>query len=143
MRLVVDASVAVKWLVPEADSEQARRVYSDWKQGLVQLLAPSLLVAEVANVLWKKAKTNELHSAHAAGLFRDFKLLNLSLVPIEGLVLHALDFSFIYKHPVYDCIYVALALRERCPLLTADEELFSKISKPVPRMVRLLRDWVP
>jgi predicted nucleic acid-binding protein len=143
MRVVLDASVAAKWLVPEPDTEKARRVLVDWKEGRIELVAPSVLLVEVASVLWKKVKKNELHSGDAAGLFREFRHLGLPLVAIEGLIFHALDFSFFYKHPVYDCIYVALAVRERCSLLTADEELFQRISKPVPRMVRLLRDWEP
>lgn len=139
--MVLDACVAVKWLVPEADSEKAQDVLSGWNQGLIDLVAPALLLAEVANVLWKKAQRKEIDSGHAALLFKDFRLLSLPLVPVEPLVVHALDFSFLYKHSVYDCIYVALAARERCILLTADEKLFRTFRLPVRRMIRLLKEW--
>jgi predicted nucleic acid-binding protein len=136
MRLVLDASVAVKWLVAESDSPLA-----DWKQGRVELVAPSLLLAEVANALWKKVIRDELDSGRAACSFSYFRLLNLPLVPVERLVADALDFSFFYNHPVYDCAYLALAVREQCLVLTADEKFFNLVSSPILRTVRLLRDW--
>ena len=143
MRVVLDASVAVKWLLPEADSEKARGVLSAWNAGRLELVAPDLLLGEVANVLWKKAGKRELDRRQAARLFGDFMLLNLPLVAVKSLVLAALDFSFLHEHPVYDCIYVALAAREQCALLTADRKLFQTFSKSALRMVLLLRDWKP
>ena len=141
MRVVLDASVAVKWLLPEADSEKARDVLSGWNEGRVELVAPSLLLAEVANVFWKKVGKRETDPSQAAHVFREFCFLGVPLVPVEELVLPALDFSLLYKHSVYDCIYVALAVRDRCNLLSADEKLFRTFGKPPLRMVRLLKDW--
>ncbi|HUY12806.1 MAG TPA: type II toxin-antitoxin system VapC family toxin [Terriglobia bacterium] len=60
MRVVLDASVAVKWLLPEADSEKAQDVLLDWNAGRLELVVPGLLLAEVANVLWKKAGKREI-----------------------------------------------------------------------------------
>lgn len=74
-------------------------------------------------------------------MFREFCILGVPLIPAEGLVPAALDFSFLYKHPVYDCIYVALAITEQWALLTADTKLFRTFSKSALRMIRLLKDW--
>jgi predicted nucleic acid-binding protein len=144
VRIVIDACVAMKWLAPEADSERAREVFSAWQSGRLQPVAPALIMAEVANALWKKVKRQELHSGQAARLFRDFRLLGVRLIPIDELVFPALDFSFLYNHPVYDCIYVALAVRERSFLLTSDEPMarrFRNLKPKAKQIVRLLRDW--
>ncbi|MEK6604283.1 MAG: type II toxin-antitoxin system VapC family toxin, partial [Nitrospirota bacterium] len=61
-RLVVDASVAVKWLVPEIHADAARRILSPNNE----LLAPDLIWAEVGNVIWKKWRCGEV-PGHAAG----------------------------------------------------------------------------
>lgn len=141
MILVLDSSVAVKWLVPESDSEIARRVYSHWKRRQVEVLAPSLIFAEVANTLSKKVRRSELRAGHAAKLFGEFMRLGIPAVPVEQLIVEALDFSLRHTHPVYDCLYLALAFRERCALLTADEKLYRKFNVTVNRTVRLLNEW--
>lgn len=141
MTLVLDSSVAMKWLLPEAGSAIARRVYGEWQGGRFTLVAPSLILAEVANALWKKVRRHELYRQHAARLFGEFLRLGLPVVPADGLVFHALGFSLRYDHPVHDCIYMALAAREQCALLTADESLSRKFSAHEQKMVRLLSEW--
>lgn len=144
MRMVLDASVAVKWLLPEEESEKARHVFLDWNAGRIELAAPSLLPVEVASALCKKVRKKEVDRGRAAQLFWEFQRLNLPLVPAENLVFSALDFAFLYGHPVYDCIYVALAVRDRCCLLTADDVLVRRFRNPKPgarQFVCLLKDW--
>lgn len=146
MRMVLDASVAVKWLLPEEDSEKARHVFSEWNAGRIDLVAPSLLPAEAASALWKKVRKKEVDKGRAAQLFWEFQHLNVPLVPADGLVFSALDFAFLYGHPVYDCIYVALAVRERCRLLTADDAIVRRFRNPKSgskQLVCLLKDWQP
>ena len=146
MRMVLDASVAVKWLLPEVGSEKARSVFSEWNAGRVELVAPNLLPAEIASALWKKVRRKEADRWHAAQLFWEFQHLNIPLLPAESLVSSALDFAFLYGHPVYDCIYVALAVRERCRLLTADDAIVRKFRNPksgAKQLVCRLKDWQP
>ena len=66
MRLVVDASVAVKWLVAEEDSEAADRLLA----GGDDLHAPRLMASEIANALWRKARTGEIGQGQA-GIVHD------------------------------------------------------------------------
>ena len=61
MRLVVDASVAVKWLVAEEDSDAADRLLA----GGDDLYAPRLMVSEVANAVWRKARMGEIERGQA------------------------------------------------------------------------------
>jgi len=100
-RVVVDASVAVKWLIPEEFSAHARMLLStDY-----QLLAPDLLSAELGNALWKKHRRRELDSRTATRLLRDF-----SRIPIE-------------LHPAGRLGNLALAAGNRSTLVTADRRL--------------------
>ena len=134
-RLVVDASVVVKWLLPEIRSEAAKRLLADE----LQLWAPDLVWAEVGNVLWKRWRRGELPAEIVAALLRDFRRFPLSIHPSDPLfegawqVAHALDRSF------YDSLYLALAATLDCPLVTADLKLWNAL-RDGPARASLL--WV-
>ncbi|MGH9397646.1 MAG: type II toxin-antitoxin system VapC family toxin [Terriglobia bacterium] len=140
MNLVLDASVAGKWLLEESGSDKARAVFEKWNSGHLELIAPALLLAEVASMLWKRAVRGLIPGGKALQLFEGFTKLRLDLVHIEGLAGSALQLSVIYRRPFYDCLYVALALERHCDVLTADERLFRSFS-PRLQQVRLLKDW--
>jgi predicted nucleic acid-binding protein len=119
VRLVVDASVVIPCFVPERFSEAAR----GWIVAADLLLAPELLSLECANALWKKARVGELtlHDARSAldRIVSGFIELRSStaLAPI------ALELGAELNHPVYDCVYMALAEAESAAFLTADRKL--------------------
>ncbi|MPZ49378.1 MAG: PIN domain-containing protein [Dehalococcoidia bacterium] len=122
---VVDASVAVKWFLPEGDSAQAWSVIDRFDD----LLAPDLIIAEVANVFLKKLRRGEA-SADAAVA----DLLNLpryfQLKETTSLAERAFRIAVEHNRSVYDSLYVALALQEHCPLITADQRLCNSL-RPV------------
>ncbi|HEX5482869.1 MAG TPA: type II toxin-antitoxin system VapC family toxin [Terriglobia bacterium] len=138
MKLVLDASVAGKWLVPETDSDRARWIFERWNRGQIELIAPALLVAEIASMLWKRATRGLISTEESIHLFQEFFKLGLGLTPIETLATVALELSILHGHPFYDCLYVALAIENRCGLLTADEKLFHSFHPQLPQ-VRLLK----
>jgi predicted nucleic acid-binding protein len=121
--LVVDASVAVKWLLPEPGRPLARRLLTEGEP----LCAPDLLLAEVGNALWKN-----IRRGMPAGPLREaWALLPPSfqrLVPMGELAAAAFDLALRHDHPVYDCFYVALARRESAPLITADARLADRFA---------------
>jgi predicted nucleic acid-binding protein len=125
MPLVVDASVAVKFLVREADTDQARRFLSIPEP----LIAPDWLLAEAANTFWKKVKRSELLIVHAERHLDDLPEFFETLYPTSELVREALRLSFRLRHAVYDCLYLALAIREECRLVTADVEFATAIAR--------------
>jgi predicted nucleic acid-binding protein len=139
VKLVLDASVAGKWLVPERDTDRARNLFDHWNDGRMEIIAPALLSAEIASMLSKRVARGFLQPADGLRLFQDFSHFGLALIPIESLARAALGLSVRYRHPVYDCLYVALAARERCSLVTADEKLFNAFAAVFP-LVRLLAD---
>jgi predicted nucleic acid-binding protein len=124
--LVVDASVAIKWMAPEPDSHLALALRDGRR-----LIAPQLIFAECTNILWKKARRGEITAAQAAELALLVDDLDVETVSLRGLVTQASSLSLIYDHPAYDCFYLALALIEGCPFVTADQALCRKLrTKP-------------
>lgn len=121
MKWVVDASVAAKWLAPESDSPLAEALLDGH-----ELIAPDLLFAEVANILWKKQVRGELDAATAALAARSLLHAPLQMHDSAGLTVDALALALQLKHPAYDCFYLALAEREGVPLVTADRRLHGR-----------------
>jgi len=121
--LVVDASVAVKWLVPEGHADAARRILSPNHE----LLAPDLIWAEVGNVIWKKWRRGEV-PGHAAGdLLQDFRRYPVQTFASRALMSTAWGLAERYRRSFYDSLYLALAASAECPLVTADLKLYNQL----------------
>jgi predicted nucleic acid-binding protein len=124
LRYVIDASVGVKWAVPEEGAGDARLLRNAYAAGDLQLLAPDLYLPEVANTLWKKHRLRgELTGAQAVHALELLLAALPAIEPAAPLTSQALELATQFGRPVYDCIYVALALRLGCPLITADVAL--------------------
>lgn len=127
--VVVDASVAVKWLVPEAGTDAAKA----WLVRSTTLIAPGLLAIEVAGALLRRMRDGTL-SAHRARQALDewTTILNDEVVVLtsdELLLRAAIDLSFEIGHPLPDCLYLALAKSSDATLLTSDLTLHKRASK--------------
>ena len=121
-RFVIDASIAVKWVVEEAGTQEALAL-----RQRADLIAPELLVAECANILWKKVKRKELLKEEALLAARLLQGAEIELLPMRSLFEAATRISIEIDHPAYDCIYLALAVEKKCPFVTADEHLVRKL----------------
>lgn len=118
-RVVVDASVAVKWFVPEELSADAQTLLS----AEYELLAPDLLWAELGNALWKKHRRGELDQRTARRLLRDFARVPIEFHASERWTDAALQLAIRQGLTVYDGLYLALAAGSECRLVTADRRL--------------------
>ena len=136
---VVDASVAVKWLLPEVDQEIARRLQDDYQNGAMDLIAPDLLISEVGNVLWKRVRKRDLTPSVAELLFDGLLLDAPILLNSDAVHRRAMNLSLEFDRPIYDCEYLALAWYHGCDLVTADERFYRAVRTQWPR-VKLLRD---
>lgn len=133
MSVVIDASVALKWVIEEPGSEAAIELRDE------ELIAPELWLAEAANALWRHVRLNELSSEDA--LTRMDQLSNAPVTPFaaEPLIADALRLAIKIPHPVCDCIYLALAIRHDSYVVTDDRRFFGAASAPtLAGRVRLL-----
>ncbi len=123
--LVVDASVAVKWFVPEIHHDTALRLLDD----RYDLLAPDLIAPEVVNTLWKKIRRHELTVEEGRDAVRLFSSLSLEIYQSRPAILLALEIALDTGGTVYDSVYLALAVVESCPMITADRKLYSRVKR--------------
>ncbi len=115
--MIVDASVVVKWFLVEELHAEALRLLTSGEP----LAAPDILSTEFANVMWAKARRDEIDPSEARRA-----IVSVSgqggpeLYPSGPLLTRAFDLAWALDHPVYDCVYLALAQELRVPLVTAD-----------------------
>jgi predicted nucleic acid-binding protein len=141
--VVVDASVALKWLVMEAYSDVAEQLLRGWLSQGVRILAPALLPIEIANALYKRVRRGELTHDDARKDMTSFLGITLTFASEPALSMRALELA--QRHTlkaVYDAHYLALAEREGCDLWTADERLWNSMKGAVD-WVRWIGGWQP
>ena len=131
---VVDASVVLKWFVPEVHSDAARR----WLESSHEYLAPDLIFAEVGNAIWKKVRRHELEEGDAQRLAKDIAAVAVETIPMRGLWPDAEALALAIGITVYDAMYVALAARVDTQAITADDRLL-RLMRPHPASARYVR----
>ncbi len=123
---VVDASVAVKWLVSEAFSEEAASLLDN----RTTLIAPELLFAEAANALWALCRRGDIAREDFAEAVEVLKAAPVGIPhPMRQLAPSAARLAIDLAHPVYDCFYLALAVQEQYPVVTADRRFHDVVRK--------------
>ncbi len=126
---VVDASVGVKLVLPEAHADQAAALFEQLNEAPpTTLYVPDLFYVECTNVLWKHVRRRELSAPAAAQGAAILHELKMSVVSTAELMLAALDLAVHHDISVYDACYVALSDRLRAPMITADERLVRKLA---------------
>jgi predicted nucleic acid-binding protein len=123
LTLVVDASVALKWLYPEEGSDRAGMLLSQ------RLIAPDLLMVECVNVIWKLSRRGDLSRPEALAAVDVLKAARVELFPMRDLVEEALKIAMAVDHPAYDCVYLALARANACRMVSADARLVGKLAQ--------------
>lgn len=124
--LVIDASIAVKWVIEEDGTAEALALRA---RPLDRLIAPELLPAECANILWKKVRRRELTEDEALFAARLLQAVDIELLPTRSLLEAATRLAVALDHPAYDCLYIALAVERDCRFITADERLLRKLAE--------------
>lgn len=141
MQVCVDASIALKLVLAEDDSNQARALWSDWVHDDVEIVAPYHLVFEVASVIrnnvYRKRLSPEIgREALAAFLAQDVLLLHP-----PDLLSQAWEIARAFDRPtMYDATYVALGVILDCDVWTADRRLHQAVAHAIPRL-RWLADY--
>ena len=135
MTLVIDAWVAVTGGLPEEARDAARRLRDEI------LIAPELWLSEVANALWRRQRLGEITAEDASAMLTDLRDAPIRATAIASDIAEALRLALDLAHPVYDCLYLACALREDAQVITADRR-FATAAAARPGLadrVRLLR----
>jgi predicted nucleic acid-binding protein len=126
--VVVDASVAIKWFVPEVHSVAAVR----WLEHGYDLLAPELVYSEVGNIVWKKIVRREISDEEGRQILQGFEAIPFQAHPTRGLLRLAFEIAFGLNRTIYDSTYLALAVAEGSVLVTADRKLYDVVAACAP-----------
>jgi len=123
-KLVVDASVAIKWFLPEIHSTAATGLLD----AQICLCAPDLIGPELGNTLWKKVRRAEITRDEAVEILGAFETLEIETYPSALMLAAAFEIATALERTVYDSVYLALAVGLNCALVTADRKFYSSIS---------------
>lgn len=139
--IVVDASVAVKWFLPESGSAEAARLLEPGRQSIV---GPDLLGVEVAATLVRGANMVKANRNDAESALAKFKAMAQSgAVQLRRTVSEQIEraarLAITLGHPLKDCVYLVLAMDLACPLITADARFAGRV-RATYREVRLLEE---
>ena len=137
MKYVLDASVALKWVLAEADSAKALRLRADFQTGAHELLAPDVFPVEVGHALTRAERRTILPVGHAAIHLANILGTPPQLHPTLPLLRRAVSIASTARIGLYDCLYVALAEREGCEFVTADDRLVRNLQGRFPFLVLL------
>jgi predicted nucleic acid-binding protein len=135
---VVDASVVIKWYVPEADLAAAHALRAPG----VRLAVPDLLFVESSNILWKLVRRGEMQQPQAIEIIEKIVASPFVTYTNESLARDATDLALATGVSAYDASYVALAARLNVQCITADQKLVRKLAgTPAAAHVTLLADY--
>lgn len=134
MRYVVDASVALKWVLAEPGSDAAEALLDE------ELIAPPLWLVEAANALWRRANRGEITADEAMERLEHLGDAPVATIASDEDLPMALNIASTLAHPVYDCLYLAMARREGAVVVTADRRFCAIVeaSSEHRGLVRLL-----
>jgi predicted nucleic acid-binding protein len=126
--IVCDASVLFKTLVVEADSDRAEALVDRFG-----LIVPDILYGEIGNALWTRVRRGEISVVRAQSLVSLLGLSAFDVRPVQPFIPRALRIAATLDHPIYDCIYLALAESLNLPLVTADARFLRALRRhPFP-----------
>jgi len=138
--VVVDASLALKWVIREPDSDPARILLKQWNHDRVDLIAPDLFAYEITNILYRRVVTDKIDYEEMEILLK--KLFSIGVIldfsRYEDISRRAAQFAHRFKLPAaYDAHYLAFSEREKSDYWTADQRLFNTVNGKLSWIHRL------
>lgn len=133
MIFVIDASVAAKWFLPdEPFSSLALELLRSATSGATDFVVPDLFFSECGNILWKAQRRHRLSAEEAQAAIQIIRDLKTLIVPASGLLDSTLQISRNFDCTFYDSLYIAVAVRQKTHLVTADEKLANATAAYLP-----------
>lgn len=137
MKYVLDSNVALKWVLPEKDDDKAIRIRDGFRQGLHELHSPDVFPIEVAHSLAKAERRGDIQPGEGVRKMADVFAYMPDLHPYLPLLPKAFSIATHFRIGAYDCLYVVLAEKEGCELLTADDRLVRALQPTFPFITSL------
>ena len=121
---IVDASVAAKWFMEEADSNAAARLLADghW------LHAPDYLLIKIDSVISKRIRRKEMSEEDGRKVRTAFRQFPIQSHNFLSLLDPAYEIAISTGQAIYDCLYVALATQLDAPMVTADRRFYRALA---------------
>ncbi len=135
MPVVVDASLAIKWLIEEADSPVAHRLSVGWEREGIAIVGPHLLPTEVANAIHRRVRRRDISVEEAIELEEHFLAIDIEFQWFPELHLRAIRIAtLLAQGAAYDSHYLALAELLDCEFWTADRHFYQAANATFPRV---------
>ena len=129
MNLVIDASVLIKFYIPEILTDRAERLLAKVEEKEIDLLAPDLIYPEAGKILWKKQRLRELTRPEVEEITDAILSLPVKIEASKSLLPLVVDMAIAYGMTVYDALYLSLAKVYETPLITAGRRLADALAK--------------
>lgn len=133
--VVVDASVAAKWVLPNVDEpfyQEALRLADLFTAGRLEFIVPDLFWIEMGSVLWKAKRSNRISSREFEESLAILHSREFKSAPAKPLLTRSLSIAVEFNRSVYDGAYIALAEANSTVMITADEKLANAVSSKLP-----------
>ena len=143
--VVVDTSIAVKWVAEESDSQQANALRESWREQGLQASAPDLITREFNSALFGKVRARGMTLNEAVDALARWEGLDVVIYDSAPFHRRALELAVFVNHDeVYDLYFLALAENLNCELWTADQRFHRRVNNsPLTSRIRLLKDDFP
>jgi len=133
--VVVDASLAIKWVLKEPYVEQALALAEEWAAAAIRPAAPCLLLVEATNVLHRRMMLGHISLSQARQLLAGLLDIGIEIRESPQIHFRAMELAQELRRPaVYDTHYLALADILGCELWTADKRFFNSVKGRQPRI---------
>lgn len=125
MKYILDASVAIAWELNEAETPQALQLRQQFLGGVLELIAPDVLLIECGHALTRAERRGVIAQGESNALLMQILNTQVKLKPSIPLIARAVALSSQHRVGVYDCLYLILAEDEHCQLITSDRKLLT------------------
>jgi predicted nucleic acid-binding protein len=132
VKYVLDSCVAFKWVLTEPFSDKAQALRDEFRKGACELIVPDIFAVEVMHALTKAERQGRISPPQGGVLWADVMTTPPQSFPSFPLIPRAYQIASAARIAVYDCVYVGLAEREACELITADDKLVRTLRPSFP-----------